>query len=374
MPTIGIDCRMYSSSFTGIGRYTYELIHNLAKIDQQNQYFLFFNSPEFETFHTPGPNFTPILVNAKHYSLAEQIKFLAILNSYKLDVMHFTHFNAPILYHHPTIVTIHDLTLHFFPGKKMSSIIYRIAYRLTIKSIVKKSKKIIAVSHNTASDLESILSVKASKIKVIYEGVNENFYPIDNLAELTPTLKKYQIDQDFLLYTGVWRNHKNLQGLIDGFFIIQNNFPNIKLIITGKTDNIYASEIFKQVEKLNLKEKIIFTGLVSELELVHLINAAAVYVFPSFYEGFGLPALEAMQCGTPVAVSNTSSLPEICQDNVMYFNPYQPKELAKAVEKLLTNTELYQKLSLAGLNYVKMFSWSKMATETHKLYLDISKS
>lgn len=378
---IGIDCRMYSSQFTGIGRYVFELVENLQQIDTTNEYFLFFNQPEFSNFQAGSPNFHKVLVDVKHYSLQEQTKFNKILNLYKLDLMHFTHFNAPILYRHPSIVTIHDLTLHFFPGKKMNSFAHRLAYALTIRSAVKKATKIIAVSRSTARDLEEVLHVPLAKIKIIYEGVNPDFRVIHNQKILEGTLQQYNITKPFLLYTGVWRNHKNLEGLLRAFTLIKDRY-DMQLVITGRKDSIYADGIFDLAKELELMQdfpaageapKVIFPGLVSEDELINLINSAHIYVFPSLYEGFGLPPLEAMQCGTPVAASNTSSVPEICGNNAIFFDPQSPEDIAAAIEKLLTDTMLYQKLVLAGLQHVKKFNWPKMARETHQLYLNVLK-
>jgi glycosyltransferase involved in cell wall biosynthesis len=314
---IGIDCRMYSSQFTGIGRYVFELVENLQKLDQKNEYFLFFNQPEYNNFQASNDNFQKVLVNAKHYSLAEQTKFMSILKQHHLDLMHFTHFNAPIFYRQPSVVTIHDLTLHFFPGKKMTSPLHRLAYGATVRSSVKKAKKIIAVSRATGRDLEEILHVPLSKIQIIYEGVNPDFKPISNQSRLDHTLKKYQVHKPFLLYTGVWRDHKNLTGLLKAFALLRKKH-DFQLVITGRKDSVYADEIFNEARQLNLMDEnqsaqevppVIFPGLVSEDELIDLLNAAHLYVFPSFYEGFGLPPLEAKQCRTPVAASKTSCIP-----------------------------------------------------------------
>lgn len=366
---IGIDCRMYSAHFTGIGRYVYELVENLQKIDHHNQYFLFFNDPEFTSFQAKNSNFQKILVNAKHYSYAEQTKFLKILNQHNLDLMHFTHFNAPIFYKRPSIVTIHDLTLHFFPGKKMTSIFHRLAYSATIRSATRKAKKIIAVSRNTAKDLQEILNTPLKKVHVIYEGVAPEFQPINDQLRLNQTLQKYQLKQPFLLYTGVWRDHKNIYGLLEAFSQVISRH-NIQLVITGKKDNIYAQEVLAAIAEFKLEQNVVLPGLVSENELVDLLNAAYAFVFPSFYEGFGLPPLEAMQCATPAIVSDTSCLPEICGNAALYFNPYDPDNMSEQMIKLLDSPDLAADLINKGLNHVKKFSWSKMAKETHSLYME----
>jgi glycosyltransferase involved in cell wall biosynthesis len=379
---IGIDCRMYSSHFTGIGRYVFELVENLQELDNQNDYYLFFNEPEFNNFQASNPNFHKVLVDVKHYSLAEQTKLKTILNKYDLDLMHFTHFNAPIFYKKPRIVTIHDLTLHFFPGKKMTSFLFRWAYNLTIRAAVKRAKKIIAVSRCTAKDLQEILHTPLKKIHVIYEGVNEDFKEIHNQEVLRHILNRYRIHKPFLLYTGVWRDHKNLKGLLKAFAILRQKH-DLQLVITGRKDSVYADETFDTAKKLNLMEenqsaqkvpKVIFPGLISEDELIALINSADIYVFPSFYEGFGLPPLEAMQCGTPVAASNSSCIPEVCGNNAVYFDPHSPEDMAQKIEKLFTDRKLHARLVTSGKKHVEKYSWKRMAKETHQLYLHAARS
>jgi len=190
-------------------------------------------------------------------------------------------------------------------------------------------------------------------------------------------LQRYGIHKPFLLYAGVWRNHKNLENLLRAFAIIKDKF-DLQLVITGRKDSVYAEGIFNQARELGLMndfpngtepQKVIFPGLVNEDELINLINSAHIYVFPSLYEGFGLPPLEAMQCGTPVAASNSSSIPEICGNNALFFDPRSPEDMAATIERLMTDTVLYRQLVDSGLQHVKKFSWSKMARETHNLYL-----
>lgn len=377
---IGIDCRMYSSNFTGIGRYVYELVDQLQKIDHHNQYVLFFNNPEFEKFKAINPkNFKKVLVNAKHYSLKEQLKFLHILNRENLDLMHFTHFNAPIFYHRPAVVTIHDLTLHFFPGKKMATPFHRLAYNLTLKSAVKKAKKIITVSGNTKKDLQIVLRTPSQKIEVIYEGVHEKFKSIkespQGKKQIESVKQKYDLQKPYILYTGVWRSHKNLPNLIRAFSILKKDYQyEGDLVITGRADPLYANEIYHLVADLNLTNDLKFTGMVEEQELVPLYNGAQLYIFPSLYEGFGLSPLEAMQCGVPTAVSATSCIPEVCgKDNSIYFDPNNPKDIAEKTWQIISSAAMRAKLIANGLAHVKKFSWQKMARKTLAVYDSISR-
>ncbi len=368
---IGIDCRIYSSRFTGIGRYSYELVKHIthlnASLSDPHELVLFFNEPEYSLFDEKAhPHTKKVLANAKHYSLAEQIHFLRVLNREKLDLMHFTHFNVPVFYRRPFVVTIHDLTLSFFPGKKMNKWYHRQAYNLTLHSALSKSQSIIAVSHNTGSDIAKLYPlINSEKIKVIHNGVSSEFKFIDTPEVFGPTLNKYGINKPFLLYTGVWRNHKNLPNLLKAFAILKNSFGlDLQLVLTGKEDPYYP-EVRQTIGNLALEKSVVLPGLVSEEELLHLYNAALIYTFPSYYEGFGLSVLESMACGTPVACSSTSSLPEVCgEDNAVLFDPANVQDIADKIYGLYTDADLQAKLVARGIHRAKEFSWEAAAKET----------
>lgn len=369
---IGIDARIYGPDFTGIGRYVHELISNLLEIDDENEYVLFMNSPEYEDFTPPNKRVTKVLANARHYSFSEQFTFWLMLRKQKIDLMHFTHFNAPILYTRPSIVTIHDLTLHFYPGKKMTSLYRRLAYQLVIKSVTRHASRVIAVSENTKKDLIELTKVPSRKIEVIYEGVNPEFKEVTKRSVLSDIKKKYGIVKPFILYTGVWRSHKNLVNLIKAFSYLKRdeNFDG-QLVITGKEDPLYV-EVKSTIQNLGLEGDIVFTDMVPEVDLPALYSAATVYVFPSLYEGFGLPPLEAMACGTPVAASKAACIPEICgEGNAIFFDPYDPTDISDSVMKIWVNESLQQELISKGRERVKDFSLRKMAKEVLKMYHEV---
>ncbi len=369
---------MFSSAFTGIGRYTFELVKYITEENNKkknpDEIILFFNSPEFENYKC-SKNTKKVLVNSKHYSLSEQTSFFIKLWKEKLDIMHFPHFNVPILYAQPFTVTIHDLTLSLFPGQKMTKWYHRLAYNWTIKNAVKRSERIVAVSENTKIDIVEHLKISPKKIQTIYNGISPDFKLIHDAKILQPTLKKYKITKPFLLYTGVWRGHKNLVRLIKAFKIVkdQENI-DLQLVMTGKPDPHYP-EVLKEIEKLGLENEVIRVGFVSEKELVHLFNAALFYVFPSLYEGFGLPPLESMACGSPVVCSESSCLPEICgEDNAIFFDPENVEELAQKITDLYKDPKLQSELVANGIAHAKKFAWEKSCKETYELILKSSKS
>ncbi len=369
---IGIDARMYSTEFTGIGRYVYELVKQLKEVDDKNEYVLFMNEPEYSKFED-SKRFKKVLVKARHYSVREQLGYLWALRRAKLDLMHFTHFNAPILYRRPSVVTIHDLTLSFFPGKKMNSAFYRTAYNIVLKSAVKNARKVIAVSENTKADLVEIAGTAPAKVEVIYEGVGEEFGPRGDKEYQEDVHRKYSITRDFLLYTGVWRGHKNLVNLIKAFALLREGPEgyDMQLVITGEEDPYYP-EVKRTVKELGLEHHVIYTGMVPEKELVALYQTATAYVFPSLYEGFGLPPLEAMRCGTPVVASKVSCIPEICGEaSAIYFDPYDPEDISNSIRKVLLDESLQKELRECGLKHSLKFSWEKMAEKTLEVYNEV---
>lgn len=366
---IGIDCRLFSQNFTGIGRYTHELVDHFIKLNdrdnRRHELVLFFNKPEFQEYEPRNPSIKKVLVNSRHYSFAEQFRFLFHLNRAKCDIVHFPHFNIPIFYRRPYIATIHDLILHFFPGRKMAKFYQRIAYNLIIKNAVKHAKKIIAVSENTKNDLIKHLHVSPEKIQTIYNGISNIFTMSQNQSAKPP----------FLLYTGVWRSHKNLPRLLKAFALIRKKENiDLKLVITGKEDKNYP-EVKNTVKELGLSDEVIFTGLVSEKELCRLYNAATITVCPSLYEGFGFPPLESMKCGTPVAASRTSSLPEVCgRDNAVFFDPYDTDDMSRKIASLYKDAALQADLIEKGFAHAAKFTWEKSSRQTYELLTHILKA
>jgi len=366
---IGIDARFYSSAFTGIGCYVKELIQNLAELDTRNEYVLFLRDPFFESFEVPNARFKKVRADIRHYTFEEQWRFFLMLKAEKLDLMHFTHFNAPILYRGPSVVTIHDLTLNFFPGKKMGSAFNQFIYKRIINSITHRAKKIISVSEHTKKDLIKILHADPNKIRVIHNGVSQRFHRITNAQLLGKFCAQYGLTKPYILYTGVWRSHKNLVNLIKAFSILKHkfNFPGW-LVISGKEDPWYP-EVQKTVHDEKLSGDVRFTGYVPDDDLVLLYNNAKTYVLPSFYEGFGLPALEAFACGIPVCATKTSAVPEVCgKDNATFFDPHSPLDMAEKIASLLADEKKQKQLIERGLTRVKDFSWQKMARETLDIY------
>lgn len=370
--TIGIDARMYGAEQTGIGNYIKNLINNLAEIDKKNQYTIFLLEKEFDKFSPPADNFKKIAVSAHWYSWREQVILPPQLLKERLSLIHFPHFNSPILYSGKSIVTIHDITPFFFPGHKMNSILRRYAFKLVFGASVRKASKIIAVSNSTKNDIVKHFGANPDKIAVIYEGVGDNFKILPNRDKIKKDIaEKYGAVKPFIFYAGVWRNHKNVTGLIKAFAILKKELgDDYQLVIGGKADPHYP-EILKAIKDLDLEKDIICPGFIPEEELVLFYNACELFVIPSFYEGFGLTGLEAFACGAPVAASNIAPLKEILGASAKYFDPYDYEEMARVMKEVLTDKPLKDRAVKSGLEKAQKYSWRKMAEETLKIYLKI---
>jgi len=339
---IGIDARFFGSVGKGLGRYTQKLIEKLEKIDSVNDYFIFLKKENFNEYQTQNPKFKKVLANYAWYSFFEQLFFPRLLKKYQLDLMHFPHFNVPVFYRKKFIVTIHDLILIHFPTIKnttRNSFSYQckfLAYRWVISSAISRSEKIITVSEFTKKDiLENYKNITTEKINITYEACDDFCLLSPNRDE--EILKKYAIMKPYLIYVGNAYPHKNLERLIMAFSSLSDKFPDLQLALVGKEDFFYQ-RLKELVENKKIKN-IIFLGFVPDLELDTLQHNARAYVFPSLYEGFGLPPLEAMAKGTPVISSDHLCMQEILEDSAYYFNGEIEKEMAKETLEIYKNME-----------------------------------
>jgi len=365
---IGIDARFYRSSTGGIGRYTRALLKNLAKLDKKNKYVIFLTPLDMKEYDIKAENFSEVVAPISHYSFAEQTKFLKILNEAKLDLVHFTNFNHPVFYKRKFIVTVHDLTLMLYPqSKNKYSWLKKSGFRLVMQNAVKAAKCVISDSDATKKDLIKYLSANAEKIKTIYLGIDDEYRRVAKTS-LDTLEKKYKIKTPYLLFISQWRPHKGIGELVEAFETLKTKY-NIahKLVIVGKSNPNFPS-IAQTIQSSKWAKDIIVTGFVDDSDLPAIYKHADLFVFPSHYEGFGLPPLEAMAGGTPVAASNVSCIPEILGAGAMYFDPYKPAEMAKKIYDVITQKNLKDDLIKKGLEISQKYHWQKTASETLKLY------
>ncbi len=368
---IGIDARMLGEKQTGIGLYIKNLIENIAKIDKSNQYVLFLRKEQFLEFKLPAENFKKVLANSRWYSFSEQTKFLFNILRQKLDLMHFPSFNAPIFYSGKRITTVHDLTPKYFPGHKMNSFLRRLAFWIVFKRGIFKSEKIIAVSEYTKGEILKYYKIDPKRIEVVYEGIpnlnkNKEFY-ISNKE----FFKKYKIKKPFIFYTGVWRDHKNLVGLVKAFNVLKRKYQkDLTLVLGGKEDRFYP-EVREVWQELELGSEIIRPGFIKNEEMGLFLKNAEVFVLPSFVEGFGFGPLEALSYETPVAVSDVGSLPEVLGESAIYFDPKNSDDIAEKINLILDNKNLKDELVKRGQKIIKKYSWSDCVQKTINLYQEI---
>lgn len=374
---IGIDARFFGSIGKGLGRYTQKLIENLEKIDEKNQYVIFLRKENWDDYQSGVINFKKVLTPFLWYTLKEQTMMPRVISKEKIDLMHFPHFNVPVFYQGPFIVTIHDLILLRFPTKKATTLgpikykIKEMGYKAVINRAIKRAKKIIAVSDFTKNDIVGYFKVTPEKIITIYEGVDVIDVAANRTVENEEVLKKYSIKKPYLLYVGNVYPHKNLDTLLLVIKKIslapETALGNLKLVIVCKQD-YFLDRIKKQAIELGIGNRVVFVGYVPDKDLGVIYQNAELYVFPSFYEGFGLPPLEAMAKGTAVISSSATSMPEILKNAALYFDPQNVDEIAGLISKILGDVNLKQQLVTRGYELVKEYSWEKMARETMEMY------
>jgi len=355
---IGIDARFYGPKQKGLGRYVQKLIENLEKNDLNNEYIIFLRKENWDKYKPTNSNFKKVLADYRWYTLSEQIFMPFKIKQEKVDLMHFPHFNVPIFYRMPFVITIHDLILKRFPTRRASTLgpirywLKKLAYELVISSAIKRASKIIAVSNFTKKDILKYFRVKSEKIKVIYEGVpcvELNVYKTSNTS--------------YLLYVGNAYPHKNLERLILAFNKLSKQKNDLRLVLVGELDYFY-----KRLQKMS-SSNVIFMDFVSDKELSSLYQNACLYVFPSLCEGFGLPPLEAMAYNLPVVSSNSSCLPEILGDAAVYFNAEDIDDMVNKIKLVLNNEELQKELISKGREQIGRYSWGKMSQEILDVYV-----
>lgn len=395
---IGIDVRWLQKAMShsqgslgGIGTYSLNLIQNLLKFNSEDDYVLLVSKDipvsktllDFEKeysrvelvqlprewrmpFGFNSLNKLPAVIQDK-ISIVPQLKHL------HLDVFHSLEYNSFYrIQNCHSVVTVHDLIPFTFSHFYCTKISHWVNL-LRVKTIDYASK-VISVSESTKRDIVELLQIDESKIKIIYEGVESRFHPISNSDLLYNSRKKYGIARRYILHVGGISPTKNVDRLLMAFKkLLAMHRKDLDLVIAGNLSFIPYRErlLSSTLKELDLIERVILPGPVPDEDLVLLYNGACLVAYPSLYEGFGLPPLEAMACGTPVVVSNTASIPEVVGNAGLYVNPCKVDEIVSAMQKILTNKSLREEMVGKGLERTKLFSWKKMAKETLAVYKNI---
>ncbi|HEY82577.1 MAG TPA: glycosyltransferase family 4 protein [Dehalococcoidia bacterium] len=300
----------------------------------------------------------------------ESRRYLSLLESYRLsrmiqrldDIVHLPNQNFAryaIFLKSPFIITVHDLVRSCF-GFDRETLAERVLLKLD-KMGIKRASHVIAVSHCTKNDLVSYLKIPQQKISVIYNGVDHDvFKPYD----VKP------LDNPYILYVGSERPRKNLGRLFYAFAKLKRDFPELKLVKVGEPGRSgkYRTQVLRQLDNLGITREVIFVGHLTGAELARYYSGAALLAYPSLYEGFGLPPLEAMACGCPVVTSNTSALPEVVGDAGIMVDPYDSNSLAQAMARVLTDKNLREEMVRKGFEQARKFSWEETARQTQEVY------
>lgn len=373
---IGIDARFYGSLGKGLGRYTEKLITYLEGLPEDaNTYVIFLRRENFNEYQPVHPRFTKSIADYPWYGWAEQLLFPLLLWRERLDLIHFPHFNVPLFLRKPFIVTIHDLILLHFPTVKASELppflywLKYLAYRVVIASAVGRARSIITVSDFTKRDIETVYPAAKGKVYTTLEAVDPYCHWLDPTAErsLFQALGIVEADtagshaKRFVLYVGNAYPHKNLEFLL----AVAPRFPETIFLCVGKEDYFYRS--FRERVLAAQVDNIRFAGYVDDRSLGALYRRASAYIFPSLYEGFGLPGLEAMNYGLPVVAARAGSLPEIYADAALYFDPLESDTCVEALRTVFDQAES-RKYRMLGFHRAAKFSWKRMAIETLRLY------
>lgn len=365
---ICIDATSLSRKITGIESYALNLIDALLRYDRRNRYVLLFRGKIHRGIIRQNTNIRIEICSFRSQIICEQIWLPSFINKLKVDLVHFPAFPPGFLFAGKSVVTIHDATLWKYP--ETLSWKGKLYFRpLTIRGI-QKAAKVLTVSEFSRKEITSCAAIDESKVVNTGEAIAGDFKKISQLDKLKGAKQRLSLPDQFLLSVCSIEPRKNIGALLEAFNLLlsKKRIPKeFKLVLVGR--KAWGSSLVeKKIHKLELENNILLLGHVSTEDLVLIYNLAQVFVYPSLYEGFGLPPLEAMACCTPVVASNVASLPEVLGDAAILVDPKNVEEIAGNIESLICDKELRESLVKKGLNRVKQFSWEQVAKKTVAVY------
>lgn len=366
---IGIDARLIFYHQAGIGQYILRLTQALAQIDRDDA-FVVFTSRKDKTFHVEQANFKQQRLWTPSHHHLERWAMTFELAPFALDVLHSPDFIPPAWTRCPSVITMHDLAFMLYPRFLTRD---SARYYGQVDLAARQADHIIAVSQSTKRDTIRLLGVPESKITVIYEAAHPLFAPLAADVARDFVRTRYDLPANFILFVGTIEPRKNLPTLLRAFKRLRENYKSDAVLAIAGKRGWLVEEVDRVIAELQLGDAVRFLGGVQNEELVYLYNAARVFVLPSFYEGFGLPPLEAMACGTPVIVSKVSSLPEVVGDAGLLVTPNDAEELAVAMSRVLGDEKLRRELRDKGLVRAQIFSWQRAARETLAVYRQVAR-
>lgn len=379
---IAIDLRWISKDAGGIRQYVLNLASALKKIDKSNDYMLIFDGQEImeKVMKDYGfevkQNFKGVVFKPGPFSLKNQFIMKKYLKNEKVDVFHSPDFIAPVIIGGvKLVITMHDIIPYLHPELCMRSkkVRLRLFYKLFNRIVIRRAEKVITDSESSRRDIIRTFRVDDNKVKVIYLSAGREFKRIEDMSKIDSIKKELGLAGRNILYVGRQEPSKNLTGVIRAFYKIrkERGFEG-SLVIAGKRDDRYP-EPYNLVESLGLNKRVIFTGFIEKNKLPLLYNACNLFIYPSYYEGFGLPPIEAMACGLPVIASIASSLPEVIGDGGIMVHPDDINGLAKSMDRVLKDSKFREALIEKGLKRAALFSWENAAKKTLAVYEEVIK-
>lgn len=378
---IGVDARA-TTDHRGPGRYLRSLLRTLAQIDKKNTYFLFYEKGQLDSFILDQANFIKKPFSSdtperfRDIFFREHFRLPGELRRYKLDLLFQPNNYLFFLGPGKIVVTLHDLKFLVLPELlKALSFKERIISRMILSMIKRKASKVITISEHTREAAIRYLRLSPGRVVAIPHGISPDFQPIRDERILKRVRERYNLGRDFILYLGGVNPWKNLESLIHAYSQVINEVNSPELIIAGEIEKDYSISSFPRIKRMiadyKISHRIRFLGFIPDEDLPGLYNLAKFFVFPSLYEGFGFPVLEAMACGCPVISSRATSLPEVVGEGALLFNPRDPGELVRAMKRVLTDRSLRTELREKGLSRASKFSWLKCAQETLKVFEEL---
>lgn len=372
--TVAFDARYVNDRYHGIGRHAYNLLEALTRLDLDRRYLVYYHPSyrntrfNMETLRKRS-NVELQPIRLPLYLPSEQLVWPILLARARADLFHSPYVVLPLLAHSRLIMTVHDLIFERYPEYRLRSPLQRFYHPITQLG-KKRADLVLTVSESTSRDVQEYYHVNRASIHVIGNAVDLTFHREIDPARLAAVRKRYSLPDHFILTVGAGRPHKNIETLVEAFARLDPSLAP-KLVIGGELDPRFPDGVSARIHAHGIVSRVVRLDMIREDDLPVVYSLADVFVFPSLVEGFGLPLLEAMACGTPVLASTASAVSEVVGDAALAFDARDPEQLATLLSRALTDIALRTTLSRRGIERVRVFTWERVARETLQAYASI---